>query len=253
MVDAATTPDDMKETRNLVDKLKASSEDQVAYHLARGAIDLREKNDIQAEAEFKAALGLAPKSSTVYTALGNLYLGRQDLKAATQAYESAATLSPVRSPVRLRYADLKLQTGNTAEAKKLAEDMVRDAPDYLPGRAFLMKIVCTEKRDDDCTARVANILAQDPLNYDALYQSGLSSLGKGDATQAIRIFEQLSNMNKQDARVRYQLALAYMLYAKTAAATDSQKAIEGAENRLSEATSLLRNRAGHPAPLRPQD
>ena len=82
MVDTATTPDDMKETRNLVDKLKASSEDQVAYHLARGAIDLREKNDIQAEAEFKTALGLAPKSSTVYAALGNLYLARKDLKAA---------------------------------------------------------------------------------------------------------------------------------------------------------------------------
>ena len=55
-----------------------------------------------------------------------------------------------------------------------------------------------------------------PLNYDALFQSGLSSLAKGDATQAIRIFEQLSNMNRQDARVRYQLALAYLLYAKTA-------------------------------------
>ena len=87
---------------------------------------------------------------------------RKDLKAAAQAFESAATLSPLRSPLRLRYADFKLQTGATAEAKKLAEDMVRDAPDYLPGRVFLMKIVCTEKRDDDCAARVANVLAQDP-------------------------------------------------------------------------------------------
>jgi tetratricopeptide (TPR) repeat protein len=238
MVDTSTRPEDMKETQTLVDKLKARADDQAAYHLARGAIDLRDRNDIQAEAEFKTALGLAPKSSTIYAALGNLYFGRRDFKSATQAFESAAMLSPLRSPLRLRYADLKLQTDATADAKKLAEDMVRDAPDYLPGRVFLMKIVCNEKRDDDCTTRVANILAQDPLNYDALYQTGLSALGKGDATQAIRIFEQLSNMNRQDARVRYQLALAYMLYAKTANATESQKAIEGAENRLNEATKL---------------
>src|SRR5262245_27901826 len=101
-----------------------------------------------------------------------------------------------------------------------------------------MQIVCAEKRDDDCTARVANVLAQDPLNYDALYETGLSSLGKGDTTLAIRIFEQLSNMNRQDARVRFQQALAYLLFAKTAPAADRQKATEGAENRLGEATKL---------------
>ena len=44
MVDTAVTPDDMQETRNLVDKLKDRKEDQVTYHLARGAIDVREKN-----------------------------------------------------------------------------------------------------------------------------------------------------------------------------------------------------------------
>ena len=124
--------------------------------------------------ELKTALGLAPKSGHGICGPGQSLFGRQDLKAAAQAFKSAAKLSPLRSAVTTALCDLKLQTGATAEAKKLAEDMVRDAPDYLPGRVFLMRIACTEKRDDDCAARVANVLAQDPLNYDALYQSGLN-------------------------------------------------------------------------------
>ena len=97
-------------------------------------MELRNKDDRQAETDFKAAFDLAPKSSAVHLALGSLYLYRRDVTAATQAFESAAALSPLRSPIRLRYAEMKLRSGAAAEAKKFVEEMVRDAPDYLPGR-----------------------------------------------------------------------------------------------------------------------
>src|SRR5262245_38656020 len=58
MVDTVSIPEDMQEANNFVDKLKDRQERRLAYHLGRGAIELREKNDIQAEAEFKTALGL---------------------------------------------------------------------------------------------------------------------------------------------------------------------------------------------------
>ena len=225
MVYTADTPDALQEARNIVDKLKGQADDQATYHLALGAIELRQKDDTRAEAEFKAALDLAPKSAAINAALGNFYLSKQDLTAATQAYKTAATLSPPRSPIRVRYADLLLRTGAAAEAKKLVEDDARNAPDYLPNQVFLMKIACAEKRDDDCAARVEKILAQDSFNYDALFESGISSLRKGDATRAIRIFEQLSGMT-QDARPRFQLALAYLLYAKGATAAEAQKAVD---------------------------
>lgn len=238
MVDTAATPDDIQETRALIEKLKAREDDRLAYHLARGAMELRDKNDATAETEFKAALSVDPKSSAVYSALGNLYLNRQDLAAAGQAIERAAALSPLRSPKRLRNVDFKLRNGAPAEAKKLVEAMVRDAPDYLPPRVYLMRIVCSEKRGDDCAAQVDKILAQDPINYDALFESGLASLSKGEATRAIRIFEQLSSMNAQDPRVRYQLALAYLASTKDASPVTSQNAMDAAENNLSAAVKL---------------
>ena len=209
----------------------------MAYHIGRALIALREKNDADAETELKAALNLDSKSSAVYVALANLYMTRQDVKAATEAFATAAALSPPRAPIRMRLAQLKLQNGAPTEAKKMVEDIVREAPDYLPGRVFLMNMACNDKRDDDCANRVASVLSQDPSNDDALFQRGVIAISKGDATQAVRIFEQLSAMNSQDARARYELALAYLMYLKTAPA-DSQKALDAAETRLNEAVGL---------------
>ena len=87
MVDTAASPDDLQETRNAIDKLQGRENDRMTYHLARGAMELRNKDDRQAETDFKAALDLAPTSSAAHLALGSLYLYRRDVTAATQAFE----------------------------------------------------------------------------------------------------------------------------------------------------------------------
>ena len=79
--------------------------------MALGTLALRQKDEVSAEREFKAALDLDPKSSATHTGLGLLYWSRNDLKAAEQEFKTAAELASVRSPIRLRYADFLLQTG----------------------------------------------------------------------------------------------------------------------------------------------
>lgn len=241
MVDTAATPDDIQETQNTIDKLKGSDQGRVAYHVARGALDLRQKNDASAENEFKAALNLDPKSSFSYSALGALYWSRQDIAAAAEAFKTAAELSPPRSPARLRYVDFKYRTGATAEATKLAEEIARETPDYLPPRVYLMKVTCEQKQDEGCETQVDNILAQDPFNYDALLGSGLLNLKKGTAARAIRIFEHMRGMNERDPQVRYQLALAYLLSRKDATPVASRNALDNAESNLNTAIQLDAN------------
>src|SRR5208337_10309 len=119
-----------------------------------------------------------PKSAVAYIALGNLYWGQKNLKAADQTFKAATDLVPMRSPIRLRYVDFKLRTGAAAEAKTILEDISHKVPDYLPPRVYLMKLVCAEHREEDCAKRVQNILAQDPVNYDATYLDGILSLAK---------------------------------------------------------------------------
>jgi tetratricopeptide (TPR) repeat protein len=181
---------------------------------------------------------LDPKSSEANAALGALYWSRNDLKEAGEAFKTAADLARPRSPGQLRYADFLIKTGAGAQAKSLLEEISRKAPDYLPPRIYLMKIACAEHQDEDCIVRVQNVLSQDPINYDALFIDGLLSLGKGEAAKAIRVFEYLSNTYSQNPQVRYHLARAYLLYAKSAGVAERRKALESAESRLNEAIKL---------------
>jgi tetratricopeptide (TPR) repeat protein len=239
--DTAVAPKDLDEVQKLLDGFREKDQDRAAYHVALGILAARQSDDARAENEFKAAIKLDPKLAEAHMALGNLYWNRNDLKAAEEEFKTAADLSPSRSLARVRFAEFLLKTGKNAEAKNLLDEIVGKVPDYLPARVDLMKIACTERMDEDCDKRVQNILAQDPINYDALYQDGMLSAAKGDTAKAIREFEYLSNTYDQSAQVRYQLALSYLLYAKGATATDAKNAVETAENRLTEATKLAPN------------
>jgi tetratricopeptide (TPR) repeat protein len=238
LADGSRKPEDIEDARKLIESLREKDQDHPQYHLALGALDLRQNDQARAESEFKAALNLDPKSSDVYAALATLYWSRNDLKEAGQAFKTAVELAPPRSPIRLRYADFLLKTGANAEAKNLLEETSRKHPDYLPSRVVLMKMACAQQRDEDCAERVQNVLAQDPINYDAVFLDGILSLRKGDAVKAIRDFEYLSNTYKQNPLVRYQLALAYLLYARDAPDVNRRNATENAESRLNEAINL---------------
>src|SRR5215475_12780579 len=194
----------------------------------------------RAESEIKTAVKLDPKSIEAHAALASLYWSHNDLKEADQAFKTAVELAPTRSPARLRYVDFLLKTGGNAEAKKILEETNQKLPDYLPPRVLLMKMACAEHQDDDCVARVKNVLSQDSINYDALYQDGILNLRKGDAVAAIRDFEYLSSVYRQNPLVRYQLALAYLLYSnsKDLSETNRRNAVDAAESRLNEAVGL---------------
>ena len=207
--------------------------------MALGALDLRQNDQARAESEFKAALNLDPKSSEAYAALGTFYWSRNDLKEADQAFKTAADLAPLRSPMRLRYADFLLKTGASAEAKSILEEISRKAPDYLPPRVILMKMACAKQQDEDCAARVQNILAQDPINYDAVFWDGILSLAKRDATKAIREFAYLEqHLSPGSASPIPACAALFALRAKTPSLVNSRNAIEAAESSLNEAIKL---------------
>src|SRR5262245_2541098 len=235
--DASRTPDAIEDARKLIQSLRDKDQDRAPYHLALGSLDLRQNEQARAESEFKAAVKLDPKSSDAYAALGAFYWSRNDLKEADQAFKTTIDLASPRSPVRLRYADFLLKTGASAEAKNILEETNRKHPDYLPPRVLLMRMACAERQDEDCAARVQNVLSQDSINYDALFQDGMLKLAKGDAVGAIRDFEYLSNAHSHPL-VRYQLAVAYLLFAKDANDANNRNAVENAERRLNEAINL---------------
>jgi tetratricopeptide (TPR) repeat protein len=239
LADTAVAPvSNIDETRSLIESLRAKDRDRPGYHLALGTLDLRQKEETRAEGEFKSALQLDPKSGVAHAALGLLYWSRNDLKAAEQEFKTAADLAPLRSPMRLRYADFLLRTGSTDAGKTVLEEVNRKIPDYLPPRVYLMRMACAKQQDEDCTTRAQNILAQDSTNYDALLQDGILNLAKGETAKAIREFGQLATIYTQNPQVRYQLALAYLQFARTASPVNSRSAVDSADSNLTTAVKL---------------
>jgi tetratricopeptide (TPR) repeat protein len=229
---------DVDEMRKYIEGLRNKDQDRTGYHLAFGLLDLRQNDQTGAESEFKEALALDPKSVNALTALATLYWSHNDLKAADQSFKTAADLSSPRSQSWLRYVDFKLRTGAVADAEKILADIISKAPDYLPAQVYQMKIACDQRRNEDCATRAQNILAVDPINFDALFADGTLNLAKNDAAKAVRVFEYLSSNYSENPQVRYQLALAYLLYAKGAGVADAKKAVEAAESQLTETAKL---------------
>jgi tetratricopeptide (TPR) repeat protein len=238
LADTARSSEEIEDVRKSIEDLRKADQDRPSYHLALGSLDFKKGEKARAETAFKKALELDPKSSTAHVALAMLYWSNNDLKAADQVLKTAADLAPTNSPVRMRYVDFKLRTGAAAEAKAMLEDINKQLPEYLPPRVALLKIACAEQQKEDCAARVQNILAQDPVNFEAVYQDALISAKKGDTSKAVRELEFLSNSFPRNALVRYQLASAYLLSAINASEVNVRNATESAENRVSEAIKL---------------
>jgi tetratricopeptide (TPR) repeat protein len=213
LCDASRTSEDAEQARHYVEQLQKQDQDRASYHLALGMIDIRETNLVAAESELNKARSLDPKSSLVFAGLARLSEIRNNPKGADEAFKTAVDLAPPRSPVRIMYAEFQAQTGATNQAKQSMVALTRQAPDYLPPLLFLMRLAYSEGNYDECGSYVAQVLAHEPSNYDALMMRADVSMGKKDGKQAVADFDSVIAQYPRDPRpqVPYQQALAYLL------------------------------------------
>ncbi len=180
LVETAITPKAIEETRARLQKLPVAPAGSAPVLVALGSLDFRQHNFKDAEAAFRQALAIDPKSSSANYALGALLWERSDLSDADQAFAAAAKLSPVRSARRLAYAEFKSQTGDPEAARRVLEEMTQEAPDYVSAWTLLAEIAGTQKKYDESETLIAKVLSRDPLNPDALLLSARIKLAKGE-------------------------------------------------------------------------
>jgi tetratricopeptide (TPR) repeat protein len=196
--------------RQVLDNMPHATENP-AYHLALGMIALRQKKLADAESEFNLAVAANPKSSRAYFALAEIHALKKDVKGAAQALKTAADLAPLRSPIRSRYIDFLLQSGNVEEARKMLQETSEKAPDYIPGWVSLMNLALAERKYDEVGKLAETILARDDKNYDGLLGRGSVSLAKSDAATALAQFQHMDSLYKKSPQVKYDLAAAYLM------------------------------------------
>jgi tetratricopeptide (TPR) repeat protein len=171
--------------------------------------------------------------------MGALASMRKDQQAASDSLKTAADLSPLRSATRIKYADFRFQSGSTEDAEHILEDVTRQAPDYMPAWINLMQMFFAERNYDQCAEVIAKVLARDPVNFDALMQSGNLSLAKRDGTNAVATFRRLDSVRKSLPAVKYRLALAYLMNGERANAVSSLTETLTLDHNYAPATLLL--------------
>jgi tetratricopeptide (TPR) repeat protein len=208
LAEAAAT-NQVAETRLRLQKMSQSGE-TAPLEVALGALSFRQGDLKTAEACFKNAVKLDSKSSDAYSALGSLYVAQKDLKQAEQAFKTAADLAPPRSGKALKYAQFKIQMGDSAAGKQLLEDIVKKTPDYLTAWIALAQLAADGKKYADGVTLLGNVLSRDPQNLEGMLLQGRLELLQGQTAQAINDLERLANVFPKVPVVHYQLALAHL-------------------------------------------
>ena len=208
LTDAARSNEEIEEAVQQLQKFPKT--DDASFHLASANLFLY-KGDLAAAGEaLQHALAADPKSSAAHMAMGDLHLLQKDPKQAGEEYKKAAELAPVRSIERLKHAAFELQTGNIEETRKVANDIIKQAPDYLPAWCLLAELALRDKKYDEALSLLENVFSRDPQYIDGRRLESEVLLAKGDAKKAIEVLESLDHTYPDIALVKYQLGRAYL-------------------------------------------
>ena len=142
--------------------------------------------------------------------MGDLYLLQKDQKQAIEEYKKAADLAPIRSVERLKYAAFISATGGTEETRRVATEMTKQAPDYLPGWILLAELASKDKKYDEALSLLENVFSREPEYVDGRRLQSDILLAKGEPKKAIEVLERVDRAYPGSPLVKYQLARAYL-------------------------------------------
>src|SRR5215475_1369666 len=182
----------------------------VSFYLASANLLFNTGDIVGAGNALRQALAADPQSSQAHMAMGNFYLIHGDRKQAGEELKKAAELAPIRSLERLKYAAFTAATGDAGETRRIATEMTKQAPDYLPGWTLLAELAFKDKKYDEALSLLENVFSRDPEYVDGRRLQGNVLLAKGDMEKAVELLERLDQTYPNSPLLKYQLAQAYV-------------------------------------------
>ncbi len=208
LTEAARKKEDIEAAEEQLQKFPKKND--VSFYLASANLFFNKGDPGAAGNSLGQALAVDPKSSQAHLALGNLHLVQRDFKRAGEELKKAADLAPVRSIERLKYAALKSAAGDTEEVRRIATEMTKQAPDYLPGWTLLAELAFKAKKYDEALSLLENVSSRDPEYVDGRRLQGNVLLAKGDTKKAVEVLERLDQTTPDAPLIKYELARAYL-------------------------------------------
>lgn len=230
LTEASVSDDDVTNAQQVISDFPQKG--SAYYHLALAHLALRRGDIAQAEKAANDAIAADPKLPPAHMALGVLWSLKKDGEHARQEFSTAADLAPVRSAIRITYAEFLAQNGGTEEASKYLSELTKQAKDYFPAWTSLARLRIGAKQYDEALADVQHVLREDSNNAEALMLQAQAWLGKGQNNEAIAQLERLDQAHPNTPAVKYQLAQALLRSNNVPRATTLlEQAVAAAPNR----------------------
>jgi tetratricopeptide (TPR) repeat protein len=208
LTEAARSKEDIEAAEEQLQKFPKNND--TSFYLASANLFFSRGDQAAVSNALREALTSDPNSSQAHLAKGNLYLAQKDQKQAGEEFKKAAELAPIRSMERLKYAAFKSAIGDTGETMKLATEMTRQAPDYLPGWCLLGEVAFKDKKYDEALSFLENVFSRDSEYVDGRRLESQVWLAKGDTKKAVEILERLDQTYPDSPFIKYELARAYL-------------------------------------------
>jgi len=209
LTEAARSKEDIEDAEEQLQKFPKKND--VSFYLASANLFFSKGDLAAASNALRQALTVDPKSSAAHLAMGNLHLVQKDLKQAAEEFKKAADLAPARSIERVKYVEFKWHSGDADEVRRVATEMTKQAPDYLPGWIWLAELGYKDKKYDEALSLLENVFGRDPEYIEGRRLQSDVLLAKGDTKKAVEVLERLDQTYPDAPFVKYKLARAYLV------------------------------------------
>lgn len=192
----------------IVDRALAHDTGRASLHELRGTLLVVLDRHDEAREAFEAALARDAANLAAHQGLATLAAAAGDLARATALLDEAARLHPDDVAPAYAAAQLTLQRGDRADARRRLETIVAEQPLHAPAANDLAWILATEREDLDralVLAQRAHRLQPSPETVDTL---GRVRLERGELDLAVPLFESALDQRPRAAGIRYHLGLA---------------------------------------------
>ncbi len=181
-----------------------------SIHAAIGSLYLKSGNIGVASQHFEQAIEADPNSSMGYTGRFQILLAQKKQEEAMAAFAKAAEVAPVRSGIRIRYAQYLQQSQGDEAAKAALDEILAAAPDYLPALGLAAELAAKMEQPKESKKLVERALKLDPIDPTALRITGTLLVLEQKFDEAISQLEKTLELYPEDIKANYQIALAYL-------------------------------------------
>ncbi|MEI8139836.1 MAG: tetratricopeptide repeat protein [bacterium] len=203
-----STSNEVEEAISQMTKYGAKYEGQPRYCVTLASLYVSKGNYVAAEKMYREGLEKCPKSWEIHLARGDLYLRKRDSSRAGVEYQAAADLAPVKSIARVKLARFQWADGKVGEAKKILEDLLKQAGRFSAAALCRAEIALSERDYDTAMKLLEEVSKAEPSNLESFLLMQRVKLAQGKDDEVIAAYEKLVAAFPKSAQGRYLLGVA---------------------------------------------